>query len=56
MIGAIKNHNSFIGNDGTENLAAAKAFESLLLATADVFSFYNKQETYDTVSAFLKEH
>lgn len=42
LIGAIKNHNSFLGNEQTENLGQAKALESLLLATADVFSFYNK--------------
>jgi len=34
----------------------AKAFESLMLATADVFSFYNKQEAYDVVLEFLNEH
>ena len=49
----IKRHNSFISEG--ENLALAKGLESLLVATADVFSFFNKCETYDTVLQVLRE-
>jgi hypothetical protein len=53
LVGALKQHNSF--GDDLEILVRAKALESLLLATADVFSFFNKGETYDNVVKVLKD-
>lgn len=53
LINALKEHNSF--NEENEVLTRAKALESLLLALADVFSFYNKGASYDDVATLIKE-
>ena len=51
----IKRHNSFNNETQTEILKLACALESLLLTTADVFSFLNKRETYLEVLSLLEE-
>jgi len=55
LISTIKRHNSFVNNDSTEVMTQAKALESLLLTTADVFSFFNKGSSYEDVMGFLRE-
>ena len=53
LVSVLRRHDSFI--NGAENSNQAKALESMLMTIADVFSFYNKMEAYDTVVQFLKD-
>ena len=55
MIGAIKIHDSISKETQQETVRLAAALESLLLTTADVFSFWNKRASYEEVAALLEE-
>ena len=53
LLSVLRRHESFIKEVETQSLA--KALESMLITIADVFSFFNKMDAYDTVVKFLKD-
>ena len=54
LLRCLKHHNSF-DTEAQENLSKARALESMLLAMADIFSFYRKLSDYDAVTAYVKD-